>query len=103
MNILRGALFASVLALPVHAQETINLTVASSHPTVVPWVGMIQTHFMAKTDEILAEGGNYKSVSRWSTKRRNPMRYMLSAGDIREPHWALTRETNVSADFSGSL
>lgn len=42
------------------AQESINLTVASSHPTVVPWVGMIQTHFMARTDEILAEEGAYE-------------------------------------------
>ncbi len=42
------------------AQETINLTVASSHPTVVPWVGMIQTHFMARTDEILAASGDYE-------------------------------------------
>ena len=42
------------------AQETINLTVASSHPTVVPWVGMIQTHFMARTDEILAKSGDYE-------------------------------------------
>lgn len=60
MNIIRGALLGAVLALPVQAQETINLTVASSHPTVVPWVGMIQTHFMAKTDELLAGTGNYK-------------------------------------------
>ena len=60
MNIIRGALLGAVLAVPLHAQETINLTVASSHPTVVPWVGMIQTHFMARTDEILAEGGNYQ-------------------------------------------
>ncbi|MFD2856292.1 hypothetical protein ACFSZS_18100 [Seohaeicola zhoushanensis] len=60
MNFIRGALLASVLALPVHAQETINLTVASSHPTVVPWVGFIQSHFMAKTDELLAKTGNYK-------------------------------------------
>jgi TRAP-type C4-dicarboxylate transport system substrate-binding protein len=44
----------------VYAQQNINLTIASSHPTVVPWVGMIQTHFIAKTDEILAETGNYK-------------------------------------------
>lgn len=44
----------------VFAQESIDLTIASSHPTVVPWVGMIQTHFMAKTDEILAETGNYE-------------------------------------------
>lgn len=62
MKIVRGALVGAVLALPIQAQaqETINLTVASSHPTVVPWVGMIQTHFMARTDEILAETGNYR-------------------------------------------
>lgn len=60
MKIIRGALLGAVLAVPAYAQETINLTVASSHPTVVPWVGMIQTHFMARTDEILAESGNYQ-------------------------------------------
>lgn len=60
MRILHSALVAGLLALPAHAQETINLTVASSHPTVVPWVGMIKTHFMARTDEILAEDGAYK-------------------------------------------
>ncbi len=60
MKILHSALVAGLLALPAHAQESINLTVASSHPTVVPWVGMIKTHFMARTDEILAEDGAYK-------------------------------------------
>ena len=60
MKIIYGAALASLLTLPVQAQETINLKVASSHPTVVPWVGMIKTHFMARTDEILAETGNYK-------------------------------------------
>ncbi|MBP0481802.1 C4-dicarboxylate TRAP transporter substrate-binding protein [Sagittula salina] len=60
MKVLRNALFAGLLAMPVHAEEVIDLTVASSHPTVVPWVGMIQTHFMARTDEILAETGNYR-------------------------------------------
>ncbi|MDA0961447.1 MAG: C4-dicarboxylate TRAP transporter substrate-binding protein [Proteobacteria bacterium] len=60
MKTLHGAILASLLALPVQAQETINLTIASSHPTVVPWVGMIQTHFMARTDEILASTGNFK-------------------------------------------
>ena len=61
MKTLLGALTA-VLAFPgaSFAQETISLTVASSHPTVVPWVGMIQTHFMARTDEILAETGDYQ-------------------------------------------
>jgi len=56
--ILASAIFA--FSSSAFAQETINLTVASSHPTVVPWVGMIQTHFMAKTDEILVTNGNYK-------------------------------------------
>jgi TRAP-type C4-dicarboxylate transport system substrate-binding protein len=62
MKTLLGLLAAGAIALPVAAtsQETINLTVASSHPTVVPWVGMIQTHFMARTDEILAETGTYQ-------------------------------------------
>jgi TRAP-type C4-dicarboxylate transport system substrate-binding protein len=57
-----AALLAGSIAMPgvALAQETINLTVASSHPTVIPWVGFIKTHFMAKTDEILAAAGNYK-------------------------------------------
>lgn len=62
MKMLLGLLAAGAIAIPtsLSATETINLTVASSHPTVVPWVGMIKTHFMARTDEILAETGNYK-------------------------------------------
>lgn len=62
MKTLLGLVAAGVMALPLAAssQETINLTVASSHPTVVPWVGMIKSHFMARTDEILARTGNYK-------------------------------------------
>ncbi|WP_233544824.1 C4-dicarboxylate TRAP transporter substrate-binding protein [Pseudooceanicola sediminis] len=51
---------ALLMPAALFAQETIDLTVASSHPTVVPWVGMIQTHFMARTDEILAQDGTYK-------------------------------------------
>jgi TRAP-type transport system periplasmic protein len=62
MKALYATLLTGVLALPapLSAQETISLTVAASHPTSIPWVGMIQTHFMARTDEILAEGGNYR-------------------------------------------
>ena len=57
-----GVLTAAAIAFPatLSAQETINLTIASSHPTVVPWVGMIKTHFMARTDEILATKGSYQ-------------------------------------------
>ncbi|ALA17709.1 MULTISPECIES: C4-dicarboxylate TRAP transporter substrate-binding protein [unclassified Chelatococcus] len=66
MKKLLGPILAAFLALPAAAtaQETISLTIASSHPTVVPWVGMIKTHFMARTDEILAKGGKYKI--RWN-------------------------------------
>lgn len=62
MRILFGLFTASMIALPsaASAQETISLTIASSHPTVIPWVGMMKTHFMARTDEILAQKGDYK-------------------------------------------
>jgi TRAP-type transport system periplasmic protein len=62
MNKLLGLAIAGAVAWPVAgaAQETINLTIASSHPTTIPWVGMMQTHFMARTDELLAAGGRYR-------------------------------------------
>lgn len=62
MRTLLGVITAAAIAIPatLSAQETINLTVASSHPTVVPWVGFIKTHFMARTDELLAKTGKYK-------------------------------------------
>ncbi len=61
MKRLLGLALAGAVALPVPAlaQQAIQLTIASSHPTAIPWVGMIQTHFMARTDELLAQGGNY--------------------------------------------
>ena len=62
MRKLTGLLLAATIAFPTAAlsQETINLTVASSHPLAIPWVGMIKSHFMAETDRLLAEKGNYK-------------------------------------------
>ena len=36
MKYLYGALLAGAMALPVQAQETINLTVAASHPLEGP-------------------------------------------------------------------
>ncbi len=62
MKTLTGLLLAGAIAFPgaAFAQETINLTVASSHPLVIPWVGMIKSHFMAETDRLLAEKGTYK-------------------------------------------
>lgn len=62
MNRTLGMALGAAMVFPAaaSAQETINLTVASSHPTAIPWVGMIQTHFMAETDRILEESGNYE-------------------------------------------
>ena len=62
MKLMLGTALVGAFAMSgaAAAQETISLTVASSHPTVIPWVGMIQTHFMARTDEILAEAGEYE-------------------------------------------
>lgn len=51
----RPAMTLSALALsmaiapsPVNAQEVINLTVGSSHPTTIPWVGMIPDVFIKR-------------------------------------------------------
>lgn len=62
MKRLMMALCLGALAIPsgARATETIDLTIASSHPTAIPWIGMIQTHFMKETDRLLAETGNYK-------------------------------------------
>lgn len=62
MKALFATMLAGALMLPAYAtaQEKIPLTIAASHPTVIPWVGMMQTHFMARTDEILAKTGTYK-------------------------------------------
>jgi TRAP-type C4-dicarboxylate transport system substrate-binding protein len=53
---------SAALALPLaaSAQQVINLTVASSHPTTIPWVGFIKDVFMPEVDKRLAAGGKYK-------------------------------------------
>lgn len=53
---------AVALSLPMaaSAQQVINLTVASSHPTTIPWVGFIPQVFMPEVDKRLAAGGKYK-------------------------------------------
>ena len=56
------ALGAVAAALPfaASAQQTINLTIASSHPTTIPWVGFMQSVFMPEVDKRLAAGGKFK-------------------------------------------
>lgn len=62
MRFLATVLTTAALLLPFNAlaQETVKLTVASSHPTTIPWIGMIQTHFMKEAERILAVKGAYK-------------------------------------------
>lgn len=62
-TILRRTLItAAFAALPfaAHAQQTINITIAASHPTTIPWVGFMQSVFMPEVDKRLAAGGKYK-------------------------------------------
>lgn len=43
------------------AQETIPLTIASSHPLVIPWVGPLKTVIVDKSNAMLEErGSNYR-------------------------------------------
>jgi TRAP-type C4-dicarboxylate transport system substrate-binding protein len=55
---------ASALAAPMPAAaqtETIRLTMSSSHPTVVPWVGALKTHVIALSNQRLeAAGSKYR-------------------------------------------
>jgi TRAP-type transport system periplasmic protein len=62
MKTLHALALAGSVVFPATAfsQEIIPLTVASSHPTTIPWVGLIQSHFMPEVDRILAETGTYR-------------------------------------------
>ena len=47
--------------LPASAVETINLTIASSHPLTIPWVGPLKTIVVDKSNQRLeAMGSNYR-------------------------------------------
>ena len=44
-----------------HAQQTFNLTIASSHPTTLPWVGLMSTLFVPEVNKhVEALGKGYK-------------------------------------------
>ncbi|MEM1314899.1 MAG: C4-dicarboxylate ABC transporter substrate-binding protein, partial [Pseudomonadota bacterium] len=48
---------ALTLAAPATA-ETYELTIASSHPTVLPWVGVLEQHLVPETHTRLAAMGS---------------------------------------------
>jgi TRAP-type C4-dicarboxylate transport system substrate-binding protein len=56
-----AALAAATVALPAVAQQTFKLTIASSHPTTLPWVGLMSTYFVPEvTRRVEALGKGYK-------------------------------------------
>lgn len=61
-KLLNALLLGAAVSLTsvANAQESVNITIASSHPTAIPWIGFIQSHFMPEVDRILAETGNYE-------------------------------------------
>lgn len=64
MKRLNGLISAALVVAPsiALAQEKINLTIASSHPTTIPWIELIKTTFMPEVNRILAENGKYEIV-----------------------------------------
>lgn len=55
---------AALLPVTAQAQQVINITAASSHPTTIPWVGMIPNVLIPEVNRILAEDGRYQI--RWT-------------------------------------
>jgi TRAP-type C4-dicarboxylate transport system substrate-binding protein len=54
-----GVLFGAAGA--ASAEETIRLTMSSSHPTTIPWVGALKTHVIAESNKRLeAAKSNYR-------------------------------------------
>ncbi len=61
--LLRSALAAAaVLSAYTASAETFSLTMGSSHPTVVPWVGVLSEHVVAETNARLEAMGSEDRV-----------------------------------------
>lgn len=55
------ALAAALVAAPAMAQKTFKLTIASSHPVVLPWVGLMSTLFVPEVNKrVEALGKGYR-------------------------------------------
>lgn len=53
-----GVCFAAFAAADLAKAETFDLTMASSHPTVLPWVGVLSSHIVAETNNRLEAMGS---------------------------------------------
>ena len=55
--IARTAVVATLLGFglsPASAQQTFKLTIAASHPTTLPWVGLMSTQFVPEVNKRVA-------------------------------------------------
>jgi TRAP-type transport system periplasmic protein len=56
-----GTAILTSFSAPVAAQQTFNLTIASSHPTTLPWVGLMSTLMVPEINKrVAALNKNYK-------------------------------------------
>jgi TRAP-type C4-dicarboxylate transport system substrate-binding protein len=59
LKTLTAVLYAGALiAAPASAQQSIRLTIGASHPTVLPWINLMQTYFQPEVNKRLADRGN---------------------------------------------
>lgn len=71
MNINRRAFNAALAATAAsslvpglaHAAKSIKLTMASSHPTTVPWVGVLKDHFVPESNSRLQAAGSETNIN----------------------------------------
>jgi len=57
-----AATLGALMPRGAHAAETIKLTMASSHPTTLPWVGVLSNHVVAKSNARLADAGSETQI-----------------------------------------
>ena len=48
------AALAAATIVPAQADQTFKLTIASSHPTTLPWVGLMSTLFVPEVNKRVA-------------------------------------------------
>lgn len=61
-----AAVLLAAGTMAAEAAETIRLTIASSHPTSIHWVGVMDKTFKPEVDRILKENGDKYQI-RWTT------------------------------------
>ena len=60
----------------IAATKKINLTIASSHPTVIPWVGPLQSVIVAKANSMLKDRGSEYEIE-WTEASVHSISYSL--------------------------